>query len=151
MPRRVVLALILTHTVAVAALVAIAAWRHECWPRLWNCSRLEKGMTRAEVHEVMGGPPGEYFLPESYPTCVSRNTWLFNEEVWEFNNGEVAVGFTDDGRARAIVVTHAHRCRCHRWELYSRRASKNPWERFQQWMRNDPRPLVVALFPWCDD
>jgi hypothetical protein len=64
MPRRELLA----AAVGLAVLVAVGAFA--AWPRpdrvtRENCDRIRKGMSRAEVEAIFGGPPGDYRTVET--------------------------------------------------------------------------------------
>ncbi len=67
MSRRNRLAVLLGIPVALVA-AAVALWL--LWPRIAitpeNGERIRLGMTRSEVEEILGGPPGDYAGPEAF-------------------------------------------------------------------------------------
>jgi hypothetical protein len=136
MPRSAVLALLGTHAVAVIGLAVFVAWKHERWPRLAKADRVKVGMTRAEVHEVMGGPPGSYYHPETWPSPRGFDGLMCNEECWIFTTGVLRVGFSDDGIAEEVRVEDVRR------HFFPTR-----WDRLLGRVNNDPFAWVVDA-PW---
>jgi hypothetical protein len=94
MTRRRVL---LLGSVAVVAACAIVV---TVWPRTainrWNAARIEKGMTRAEVEAILGGPPRQEGEP--YPIFMSGP----RPERWGTPQLLVCVWFDNDDRVHSV-------------------------------------------------
>jgi hypothetical protein len=64
-----------------------------------NYERIEEGMSRAEVEEILGGPPGDYRTRPTRrrPVSLKQISLLAEEPVeyrqWEGGEGIVEVGF----------------------------------------------------------
>lgn len=127
MPTRLRLAAL--ATVAVFLLLA-GALVPVAFPRpspvtLTTVERVKGGMTQAEVEAILGGPPGDY---RTRPTDVEVDTAPLlsaRTEVWEGDEGTVAVSFlggrvvrTEFGKAASVSV----------WEVFRWRLAKR-WDR----------------------
>jgi hypothetical protein len=67
-----------------------------------HCDRIKDGMSRAEVEDILGGPPGDftteavvYFLPLRRFGC--DGVWVAS---WNGNSGRVLVQFDGQGAVR---------------------------------------------------
>jgi hypothetical protein len=75
-----------------------------------NSERIKEGMSRAEVEEILGGPPGDY---RTKPTNLDRDavarailSVFFNAE-WCGDEGEVWVSFGPDDKVRDMSFAEA--------------------------------------------
>jgi hypothetical protein len=74
--------------------------------------QIEKGMTRDEVEDVLGVPPGIYTEREPSPVCHSfppPDVVLIHKgaDYWLCDEGELLVLFDRDGRAEEVLVQDA--------------------------------------------
>ena len=79
---------------AVVALVAVILWPRG--PRLSTFKQVQAGMTRAEVYETAGGPPGNY---TGGTLRVSPRADGTKWEYWASRDAMLFVQFGDDDRA----------------------------------------------------
>jgi hypothetical protein len=100
MTRRRVL---LLGSVAVVAACAIVV---TVWPRTeinrWNAARIEKGMTRAEVEGILGGPHRQ----ECEPYPIFMFTSGRQPEFWGTPQLLVCVWFDNNDRVHTVRLYH---------------------------------------------
>jgi hypothetical protein len=80
--------------------------------RPWRCpvngaaaGQIDKGMTQAEVEEVLGGPPGDYTTrPGGFLPLVFNSAGLEPRESWHGDECVVHVTFQDGKVSRVEVV-----------------------------------------------
>ena len=88
--RRVIAGLVV---VALAVGLTVWLWPRPTGPRLATFQQVQPGMTRAEVYDALGGPPGDYTdLGFTYAVPSHRT------EFWVANDGMLTVKYGDDGR-----------------------------------------------------
>ena len=109
MPKRL---LVLAAVALAAAVIVPAVQEHRAYRQKLARSRLidrdhsgriKEGVSRAEVEDILGGPPG-YFSTETVFTCVHApppvlaggDRW----ETWIGNDGEINVVFDEQGAVR---------------------------------------------------
>ena len=98
---------VLTVCSALLALVAVAmVATHIPWARppavsRQECDQLKEGMTREEVEEVIGGPPGHYATREYLPSPDGSH--YFKYDYWVGDEGMIFVHFDEGGRVSDAV------------------------------------------------
>jgi outer membrane protein assembly factor BamE (lipoprotein component of BamABCDE complex) len=119
--------LILGDAALAAALIVLAALQlHAYRPNLAqnlarsrlidpaHCRQINKGMTRAEVEAILGGPPGVYcteYVGYGFVVQVGDCGFVDGDTVgtWVGNEGVISVGFDKQGRAKWLVFEEASR------------------------------------------
>ena len=102
--RRVVVGLV---GLALAGVAVFLVWPRPAGPCLATFQQVQSGMTRAEVHATIGGPPGDY-TDHGFTYAVPPE----GTEFWVANDGLVTVRYGGDGRvatATAEPVTYSSR------------------------------------------
>jgi hypothetical protein len=93
---RKTLACVAVVLVLAGGLVALLGPRH-CPVNRAAFERIEEGMTRAEVHAVLGGPPGDYRTQPPYPGPFMLHDpyrgWNWHEQ-WEGDEGLVRLNYS---------------------------------------------------------
>ena len=94
--RKSMIACVAVVLVLAGGLIALLGPRH-CPVNRAAFGRIEEGMTRAEVHAILGGPPGDYRTgpPPPPPLLVSNDrsgppTLI---AVWEGDEGKLTLDF----------------------------------------------------------
>jgi hypothetical protein len=64
-----------------------------------DCDRLQVGMTRAEVEQILGGPPGDYRTRDSITPYLQLQDGSWDE--WQGDGGMILVEFDEGGRVRS--------------------------------------------------
>jgi hypothetical protein len=126
-------ALLLTGLAGVLSLLVSS--RDKPGVTLANFEKLKAGMTRAEVEELLGGPPGEYGDPR-WRTASEIDPSDESPDVWSRDGWVIVIYFGDDGRLRSKQIHNA--------------MEGEPW--FQElfawlWPRPQPEPEVEVLSP----
>jgi hypothetical protein len=103
--RKLLIALLAVALVLCGASLALVAPRH-CSVNRAACDRIKEGMTRAEVEQILGGPPGDYRTrpgPAVPSTFVSAPARLFYcHEEWRGDGVALWVNFDDRGRVAGL-------------------------------------------------
>ncbi|MBO0699417.1 MAG: outer membrane protein assembly factor BamE [Zavarzinella sp.] len=84
--------------VAVTVVVVTAMWPASAEERT---RRIKPGMTRAQVEEILGAPPGNYGTDRW--TYADTGHWELNTFEWEWDEGDVVVEFNSAGLVREAV------------------------------------------------
>jgi hypothetical protein len=89
-------------------LVALVMPRH-CPVNQAACNRIKKGMTRAEVEKILGGPAGNYRTQpgELFDLTNSGSLDDLEWESWIGDDGWVHVGFTVSGTVQEAWFSEA--------------------------------------------
>jgi hypothetical protein len=124
---------------AVPMLIVLTAWLRPqpsspvTWP---NCERIRKGMSLAEIEEILGPPGDSRTAPFIYIEIPHVITWSAPHEPsgteyeWQGDSMRIAIEFSGPD-ARASRLTHWSRCRGAPGEMYTLiwRAKRQ----FQRW------------------
>lgn len=93
--RKSLVACLAVALVVVGGLTALVGPRH-CPVNRAAFERIGKGMTRAEVHAILGGPAGDYRKRPPHPACYiypEHSGWGWFAERWEGDEGMVELWF----------------------------------------------------------
>jgi hypothetical protein len=66
-----------------------------------NFDRIENGMTRREVEEILGGQPGKYLPANDY--MIRYDSVLLPQgecQEWTSADGQIVVGFDEEGKVQ---------------------------------------------------
>jgi hypothetical protein len=98
--RKYLVALLSLSLVLLGFLMNLLMPRH-CPVSLAACERVVQGMTQAEVHAILGGPPGDY---RTRPSGLPLNCWEgLEREDWHGDEGTVTVRYSKDHDAVVSV------------------------------------------------
>jgi outer membrane protein assembly factor BamE (lipoprotein component of BamABCDE complex) len=97
--RKWLLGLLAVSLVLVGVLVALVMLRH-CPVNRAAVERIRKGMTRAEVEQILGGPPGDYRTRPGFSSRHFETTRRRDPNYGEWYGDEVMLRlvFDDGGR-----------------------------------------------------
>jgi hypothetical protein len=79
--------------------LVVLAWPRPSGPRLDTFQQVQPGMTQAEVHATVGGPPGDYT-----DTGFTYAVPSYRTEFWVANDGMLTVTYGEDGRVLKAVA-----------------------------------------------
>jgi hypothetical protein len=102
---------LLLFALPIAVVLALAiAWG--LWPRTAitaeNATRIQPGMTLAEVEEILGGPAGYYNSPDDVPVIVNEALYRLLDgcetKEWHGRRCWILVSFDKQGRGREACI-----------------------------------------------
>jgi hypothetical protein len=79
-----------------------------------HCDRIKVGMSRAEVEDILGGPPGDYHtvnVGNGWTGAVGDCVFVDGDTVrtWVGHEGVISVEFDEQGRAKWLAFEEASR------------------------------------------
>jgi hypothetical protein len=96
--RKLLIVLLATALVLFGAMLPLVLPRH-CPVTREACERIEEGMTQAEVHAILGRPPGDYRTRPSAPPALNPRVRFGPPrltEEWEGDEGTITVDYSPD-------------------------------------------------------
>jgi hypothetical protein len=120
--RKPLIGLLAVALLLLGALLPLVVPRH-CPVNRVACERIKEGMTEAEVHAILGGPPGDY---RTRPVCadigrgggISWSMWFGDEgDAWVWlDRGVVRSTMFREAKAEFVGPAERIRWRLEQWK-----------------------------------